>query len=151
MDLIKRALNSPALYVELINKFGGKKIPDMTALGNILHLDYGIQPLAKDYAAKNFVSSLEYAKVLMNGILTFETSGIPAPASASETWVGKEQFVPSEKNYLTFEFSGVKVIIPRRKETEEAIADGEFKSAKEAIAEFGERFIKKDESAQNTQ
>lgn len=70
---IKSAFSTPALYKELIDTFGGKTIPDQSALGNRLVHDYGIEAAAKDSAARNFIRSAQYSGVLQNGILVAST------------------------------------------------------------------------------
>lgn len=84
VDAIKKAFTMPTLYKELVDAFSGTKIPEYGSLGNRLINDYGIEAGAKDVAAKNFIKSAEYAKVIQNGILIIESDFVSQSSAGQE-------------------------------------------------------------------
>lgn len=147
-DAIRKAFTMPTLYKELIDAFGGTKIPEYASLGNRLLNDYGIEAGAKDIAAKNFVRSAEYAGVIQNGILAIENGSVIQTSAGQESASSITDISRSIKNLsiqtdgMVFEFSGgMKLIIPRNKKTSEALMDGELKDARKLLSEFADKFV----------
>jgi len=152
-EAIKRAFSMPTLYKELIDAFGGTKIPEHSSLGNRLLNDYGIEAGAKDVAAKNFIKSAEYAGVMQNGILIVENEVIGQDLTGQELTNDEAGIVsatkgaknqPIRNNDHVFEFSGgMKLVIPNSKEASDALLEGELKEVKKLLADFAEKFIAK--------
>lgn len=68
--LLKEAFQLPPLYNKLIAKYNGVKLPALQSIANLLCNDHGITVVAKERAAKVFVNSAQYAKVVdSDGIL----------------------------------------------------------------------------------
>jgi hypothetical protein len=87
--LRRRALREAPLYVELLDRFGGKKVPEAAILANVLYHDYQIIASAKQVAADVFLESARSAGVLgEDGVLRPEgspTTPDPTPAPAHAT------------------------------------------------------------------
>ncbi|WZO99148.1 hypothetical protein EP7_000746 [Isosphaeraceae bacterium EP7] len=81
--LRRKALLESPLYSELATRLGGKRVPDVTILGNILYHHHQIIAKAKDVAAESFVDSARFAGALGDDqILRLEGSEpIPTPAA----------------------------------------------------------------------
>ena len=153
-EAIKKSFAMPILYKELVEAFGGTKIPEQSSLGNRLINDYGIETRAKDVAAKNFIKSAEYAGVVQNGILVAENNSSDRTSNGQEPTntisntanLGrdvKNQHVRADE--MVFEFSGgMKLVVPRNKKTSEAIMDGELKEARKLLTDFAEKFVAKE-------
>jgi hypothetical protein len=62
--LLRQALRKPPLYAELVERLGGKKVPDPTILGNILYHNHQIIASAKQQAAEAFLESARFAGAL---------------------------------------------------------------------------------------
>ncbi|MDP3778678.1 MAG: hypothetical protein Q8R30_01350 [bacterium] len=148
-EAVKKAFMMPTLYKELVDAFGGTKLPEYGSLGNRLINDYGIEAGAKDVAAKNFIKSAEYADVIKNGILVIESdtgqlyagqeSTNRFDTSKSGRGIKNEQWQADD---MVFEFSGgMKLIIPRNKKTSEAIMDGELKDTRKLLSDFAKKYL----------
>ena len=150
-DAIKRAFIMPTLYKELVDAFGGTKIPEYNSLGNRLINDHGIEVGAKDVAAKNFISSAEYAGVIQNGILVIESDSSEqssAGQGAVSTMFDTANISKGVKNQpmraddMVFEFSGgMKLLVPRNKKTSEAIMDGELRETRKLLSDFADKYL----------
>ena len=90
---IVEAFGSPKLYQELIEKFGGRSLPEQQMLANILCRDHGIESKASSKATEIFVDSAEFAGLLASdGKLSYPLdSGMietpvdtPSPAPESQ-------------------------------------------------------------------
>lgn len=74
-QLLSEAFRNPKLYNQLIARFNGKKIPEISVLGNILMHDYRIAKAVREYAAKAFIESAKYVGLLSDdGVLGGETT-----------------------------------------------------------------------------
>ena len=74
--LYRQALVKPPLYAELVERLGGKKVPEATILGNVLYHNYQIIASAKQQAADAFLESARFAGA-MGGDGVFHPSGVP--------------------------------------------------------------------------
>ncbi len=159
----KEAFSNPPLYKDLISSFRGKKIPEMSSLGNILKLDYGIQTAAREIAASNFVSSAEFGGLLKNGLLVmaddFSTNSgdTPEPTGNEELATntpGAEKHLggPSDgfapktltehSNAFIFDFDGgIRLIVPKTTITSDAIADGALKDIRKELRDFSGKYL----------
>lgn len=157
-EAIKKAFSTPVLYTELISAFNGKVLPDVTALSNRLVHDYNIESGAKEVAARNFVRSANYAGVMQNGILVVgigdsvaSDETIDSEASVKEDMVkspATSGFKANKEDYFVFDFAGgIKLVVPQNELTSDAIADGELKEARKALASFADKFVKKTDEA----
>lgn len=155
---IQKAFTTPVFYRELVEGFSGKVLPDKSTMGNRLIHDYSIEAAAKDIAAKNFIHSAEYAGLIRNGILVAQN--VPLDSAVS----GEENDIPTDKisktfqepkgsmpvnynptNFFSFDFTGgIRLVIPKDQKTSDAIADGELKEIRKALAEFAEKFVQKE-------
>jgi hypothetical protein len=131
---IKKAAMSPRLFQKLSQKFGGQALPSM--LQNIL-IREGVSEGAADDVVRIFTESMKFSNLLVNGVLTkvtiedeSESVSTDQPASATDV-VGKllsptpqTRKILEEKDDFVFEFAGgIRLLVPRTKETSEAIAD----------------------------
>lgn len=71
----RRAFREPSLYAELCEKFGGKRLPDASALANWLYHNHDITAAAKDGAAEVFVASAREAGLLGTDGILIASSG----------------------------------------------------------------------------
>ena len=71
-QLLIQCLMTAPLYKKLIEKYNDSAVPTTERLGNILFQEHNITRAAKDNAAKKFITSLEYAGVLQNGVLVLD-------------------------------------------------------------------------------
>jgi len=74
--LLIEAFCSSSLYKQLIQRFQGKRIPQLDTLANILMNEYKIAKTAKDVASRVFVDSANFVGVLTEGGIL---SVIPQP------------------------------------------------------------------------
>ena len=159
---IKKAFTMPTLYKELLDAFGGTKIPEYSSLGNRLVNDYGIETGARGLASKNFIKSAEYAEVIQNGILVVDAE-LTMPDSNSKDMADtfnnninknanqniRQPAIQSDNMVFEF-FGGVKLVIPRSKKASDAVMDGELKIIKIGLNEFSEKFCKKEGLSEET-
>jgi hypothetical protein len=82
--LYRQALLKPPLYVELAERLAGKKVPEVTILGNILYHNHQIISSAKQSAAEVFLESAKFAGAL-SADSSFFPEGVPAPAPGGLT------------------------------------------------------------------
>ncbi len=80
--LLVEAFYSPSLYKQLIQRFQGKRIPQLDTLANILMNEYKIAKTAKDVASRVFVDSANFVGVLTEG-------GILSVIAQAETEVAR--------------------------------------------------------------
>jgi hypothetical protein len=149
-NAIKKSFTQPPLYQELVASFKGKVIPEKSALGNRLVHDYQIEAAAKDVAARNFINSAQFANAVHNGILLVDDTAdvVEVKDDTEENQVPDEKQAPKQKaNYdeaenFVFDFAGgIKLVIPKNQKTSEAIADGELKDARKALAAFATQYV----------
>src|SRR3989339_269113 len=159
---IKKAFTMPTLYKELLDAFGGTKIPEYSSLGNRLVNDYGIETGARGLASKNFIKSAEYAEVIQNGILVVDAE-LTMPDSNSKDMADtfnnninknanqniRQPAIQSDNMVFEF-FGGVKLVIPRSKKASDDVMDGELKIIKIGLNEFSEKFCKKEGLSEET-
>ena len=62
--LHRQALIKPPLYADLVERLGGKKVPDASILGNVLYHHHQIIATAKQAAAEAFLESARFAGAL---------------------------------------------------------------------------------------
>lgn len=62
--LCRRALKEPPLYAELAVRLAGRRVPEPSALANLLYHHYHITAAAKDQAAEAFLASARFAGAL---------------------------------------------------------------------------------------
>ena len=91
-ELLLQCLMTAPLYHKLIEKYSDQALPTEEKLGNILFQDYNITRSAKDIAAKRFLSSVEYAGILQNGVLVLNSSN-------NEIDRERQSIVPNEQNF----------------------------------------------------
>lgn len=77
--LYRQALVKPPLYVELIERMAGKRVPDAEILGNVLYHNHQIIATAKQQAAEAFLESARFAGAL-GGDQILHPDGPVAPA-----------------------------------------------------------------------
>ena len=82
--LYRQAMVKPPLYAELVERLGGKKVPEATILGNVLYHHHQIIATAKQSAAEAFLSSARFAGALADDQV-FRPEGPSAPAEAVAT------------------------------------------------------------------
>jgi hypothetical protein len=75
-NAIQEALKNPKLYRDLIDKFKDQSLP--TLLSNILIHDHKINESVSKQVSRDFISSLEYAGLLVNGVVT-DSEGVNPP------------------------------------------------------------------------
>lgn len=63
-NAVRRAFLTPALYSELSERFGDRRVPDAPALANWLHHNHQITTSAKQAAAEVFIASARDARAL---------------------------------------------------------------------------------------
>ncbi|MDP2647908.1 MAG: hypothetical protein Q8P35_01550 [Candidatus Yanofskybacteria bacterium] len=73
---IVEAALSPRLYKNLVEKYDGKSLP--AQLNNILIHDFGIIAASSAGAAATFRSSLKFAGLLANGVVTRQAKALPS-------------------------------------------------------------------------
>lgn len=157
---VKKAAMRPRLFQKLGKKFGGQALPSM--LQNIL-IREGISEGAADEVVRIFTETMKFAELLVNGVLTKpeiedeDGDGVPevqVPYSVSKTpvQISKNHSSVSRpagnEDDFVFEFTGgIRLLIPRTKETSEAIADGELKETRTALSTFASKHMKKEQVA----
>lgn len=62
--LRRKALKAPPLYAELAVRLAGRRVPEPSALANLLYHHYHITAAAKDQAAEAFLASARFAGAL---------------------------------------------------------------------------------------
>lgn len=144
---IKNAAVRPKLFQKVYGRFGGQALPSM--LQNILIRD-GVNEKAAGDVVRIFTETMKFAGLLVNGVLTNQPldgdgEGLhdeqiaPTALNTSQTPIQKTIVsTPVEgANDFVFEFSGgIRLLIPRTTKTSEAIADGELKEVRNALAAF---------------
>jgi hypothetical protein len=80
--LYRQALSKPPLYAELAERLGGKKLPEVAILGNVLYHSYQIITSAKQAAAEAFLDSARFAGAIGDDNV-FRPDGKPSPATAT--------------------------------------------------------------------
>lgn len=154
---IKKAALQPKLFQKLCHKFGGQALPSM--LQNIL-IREGISEAAADDVVRIFTETMLFAELLVNGVLAkpamedSEGEGVAEIKPVSPTT--QTHYTPTvtaiktpaagftgNQDDFVFEFTGgIRLLIPRTKETSEAIADGELKEARSALSTFASNHMK---------
>lgn len=79
--LHRESLLKPPLYAELVDRLGGKRVPEASILGNVLYHHYQIIASAKQSAAEAFLSSARFAGALTDDGV-FLPGGVEAPSAA---------------------------------------------------------------------
>jgi hypothetical protein len=83
--LLRQALRKPPLYAELVERLGGKKVPDPTILGNILYHNHQIIASAKQQAAEAFLESARFAGALgADNVFRVDGNVAAPPATPAE-------------------------------------------------------------------
>ena len=95
-ELLLQCLMAAPLYRKLIERYNDQAVPTEERLGNILLQEYSITRAAKDVAAKRFLTSVEYAGVLQNGVLILG-------AADDETDGERQDAVLKEQNVSTMD------------------------------------------------
>jgi len=152
---IKHAAVSPRLFQKLFQRFDGQALPSM--LQNII-IREGVSEGAADEVVRIFTETVRFANILVNGVITNVSpvdadeddrspeSSVSVHPSTPQNQTKPVQMPEKNRDSFVFEFAGgIHLIIPRTKETSEAIADGELKEARKKLADFAEQFVKKDE------
>lgn len=153
---IKKAALRPKLFQKLCQKFGGQALPSM--LQNIL-IREGVSEGAADDVVRIFTETMKFAELLVNGVLTKlvieEVDGesvVEVPLTSSITRGATQAISKTLPNSpivgdddFVFEFTGgIRLLIPRTKETSEAIVDGGLKETRKALSEFASKYMKED-------
>lgn len=153
---IQRAAVSPRLFAKLVGKFGGQALPSL--LQNIIVRD-GVSEGAAEEVVRIFTDTMQTSNLLINGVLTKveitededSSEGVPVIAQVSSSDAPVRQVAPApvslpvEGDVFTFDFAGgIRLVIPRTKQTSEAIADGELKDARKVLADFAEAHMPSD-------
>lgn len=91
----RQALVCPPLYAELVERLGGKKVPEATILGNVLYHSHHIIASAKQSAAEAFLESARFAGAL-GADMVFRPEGSPvsAPKPVVEVSTARAAVVP---------------------------------------------------------
>jgi len=150
---IARAARSPKLFDKLIERYSNQALPTM--LENIV-IREGVSESAAKEVVRIFNDTLSFSKLLVNGVVTAsptstavseksEDEEIP-PASYAPGPVNHalkvKQVSPSVSNNFVFDFAGgIQLVIPRTQKTSDAIADGELKDIRQALAKFANDFM----------
>ncbi len=87
--LHRQALVKPPLYAELAERMGGKKLPDVAILGNVLYHTFQIIASAKQSAAEAFLESARFAGALGDDQV-FRPNGRATVATSSEPPIAPE-------------------------------------------------------------
>ncbi|MDR3636637.1 MAG: hypothetical protein P4L84_22735 [Isosphaeraceae bacterium] len=77
--LRREALLKPPLYEELVDRLGGKRVPEASILGNILYHHHQITARAKQAAAEVFLESSRFAGALGADEIFRAAGAPPAP------------------------------------------------------------------------
>lgn len=78
--LHRQAFLKPALYAELAERLAGKRVPDVTILGNILYHNHHIIATSKRSAAEAFLESARFAGALSDDQMLLPDGAITPPA-----------------------------------------------------------------------
>lgn len=113
---IIEAVSSPKLYRALIDKFSNQALPLL--LNNILVANFGINSKVSKAVAKDFVNSLEYARLLKNGVIaTVESktsSGVSGPVSDTATTKATKETYETSSDFITLPLpSGIVISFPQ--------------------------------------
>lgn len=155
---IKKAALQPKLFQKLCQKFGGQALPSM--LQNILVRER-VSEGAADEVVRIFTETMLFAELLVNGVLdkpvmehgeACDTTEVRSEAQMSHPPVQATSGtkVPDAKvagnpDDFVFEFAGgIRLLIPRTKDTSEAIADGELKDARSALSIFASKYMSRE-------
>lgn len=149
-NAIKQAAVTPRLFQKLCEKFNNQALP--TLLSNILARE-GIGMKVSEEVANIFRETMEFAGLLVNGVLTVPSIAFRESEENIDKRDGtlpsyqepvKESSKPAfeEGNIFKFQFTGgIQLMIPMNDRTSEAIVDGELKEARKALTEFSEKFL----------
>jgi|SRR3989344_503 len=144
-NALMEAFSTPAFYKELIDNYSAKRLPDRTTLGNIVKLEYGIEPNARDVAAANFISSANYAGLIQSGILVMSAENGVASDDDKEVVENPGRQTEYEKkvnstdqatNDHFYPFGGIRLYIPRNPKYDEAIAKGKLSAAYDELKQL---------------
>lgn len=81
--LYRQALLKPPLYADLAERMGGKKLPEVAILGNVLYHTHQIIASAKQAAAEAFLESARFAGALGDDqVFRPDGDGVTVPTSA---------------------------------------------------------------------
>lgn len=143
VSALKEAVQKPTLYGKLVAKFNGQSLPMM--LENVLIREYGITQKASAEAAKDFRSSLEYAGILVNGVINTASVASPEPADQTDTGSVKDdtKASPADKvadqstpvGKIPIQIPGTEVIIHFPIELAYDLSVGSFSDGIKALAE----------------
>jgi hypothetical protein len=64
----------PTLYGKLLARYKGAPKPDVTGLANLLWREHGLLQTVKEQAAEAFLSSIEFAGLVTNGIVNINAT-----------------------------------------------------------------------------
>lgn len=144
---VRRAAFMPKLFSTLYARYAGQALPNM--LANIIVRD-GVSEGAAKEVVKIFTESMIFAGLLENGILKSDASTVETASAhdqpdptATAPKVPAVRVAAGSSDQFEFEFAGgIRLLVPRNKVTSEAIADGELKEARQALAGFASRFMR---------
>lgn len=85
----------PPLYLALLNRYKGAR-PDATGVANVIWREYGILKSVKDDAAKAFITTIEFAGLITNGVVTgIPSNGHSSPLVPSSVAIPESPATPS--------------------------------------------------------
>lgn len=142
---ITEAASRPSLYHALISKYNSQALPSM--LSNIIVREYGIAESNAAQTVANFKSSLDFAQLMRNGVISSEgfteqsvadtSDQKPAPSTAEppkqEQKASLQEKIPSESRAIEVCVPGsqIKVVFPEEYAFELSI--GRFGAGIEAL------------------
>lgn len=147
---IKEAVKTPKLYLSLIDRYTGSSLPVM--LNNILVREYGINENVANDVAENFKLSLEYAKLLENGVVMDKIASKEIAAEKHDTPTGTTKVgeITSERGvkgvktdgdiYPIHLPSGIEIRFPSQMGYNFAL--GEFSAAIKLLEEKAQEILK---------
>lgn len=93
--LHRQAFLKPPLYAELAERLAGKRVPDVTILGNILYHNHHIIATSKRSAAEAFLESARFAGALSEDQMLLPDGAITPPAPSGVASAKPAANVPS--------------------------------------------------------
>jgi hypothetical protein len=150
------AVRSPRLFEKLLQKYAGQALPTM--LQNVI-IREGVSESAANEVVRLFTESIKFSGLLVNGVVvqlspiggeedsndTNPVTEAPSVNKVPAAIGAQKQSVPvpaDHANNFVFEFAGgIKLVVPRNQHTSDAIADGELKTARQALTKFADEFM----------
>ncbi len=120
--IIKECFKLPPLYSKLIKNYENLSLPKPESIANLMFNQLGITASMKDHAAKIFLESANFAKVIDNqgklNLLNEEKVFIESPKNEETSKLEVEVDIPDQKEFQTVQMAlsggkNAKLIVPR--------------------------------------